>query len=123
MAYKKQNEGETCNQCGEGKIVRNPNKGTVFCEDKCWLQGGQAKPQARQQSQSVDWEAKDRLSAGQTAINAGSTTHEGSGDDEKVLKSAIKYYNFLRQAKAGIIPSPEPSVDVNDDVGEGDIPF
>jgi hypothetical protein len=35
--FKKQQVGEICKQCGEAKIVLNPNSGKTFCEKKCWL--------------------------------------------------------------------------------------
>ncbi len=35
--YKKQEVGETCNQCGEAEIVLNPKTGKTFCKNKCWL--------------------------------------------------------------------------------------
>ncbi len=30
-------EGEPCFDCGIGKFVKSPTKGTIFCSDKCWL--------------------------------------------------------------------------------------
>ena len=34
--YKKLVEGDMCEHCS-GKIVKNPNNGNTFCENKCWL--------------------------------------------------------------------------------------
>lgn len=30
-------EGEPCFDCGLGKYVKSPTKGTIFCSEKCWL--------------------------------------------------------------------------------------
>lgn len=39
MAYIEKIPGNTCNQCREGKYVKNPKTGKVFCDKKCWLNG------------------------------------------------------------------------------------
>lgn len=39
MAYVEKIPGNTCNQCREGKYVKNPKTGKVFCDKKCWLNG------------------------------------------------------------------------------------
>lgn len=35
--FKSKVEGETCGSCGQGKIVKNPATGKLFCSEKCWL--------------------------------------------------------------------------------------
>lgn len=35
--FQRQQAGETCNKCEEGKIVLNPKTGKTFCDQKCWL--------------------------------------------------------------------------------------
>lgn len=41
MPYQEKIEGQPCEaNCG-GKYVKNPKTGKVFCENKCWLNGGQ----------------------------------------------------------------------------------
>lgn len=48
-------EGAVCSQCGKGKIVKSPKTGKLFCDQKCWLQGGgsgQSKPSGDFQKQN-----------------------------------------------------------------------
>jgi hypothetical protein len=88
------------------------------------------------------WEAKDRLSAAQTSINAAAAIFQGSGDLDAVLDAAPHLYDFLRQAKTGILQKPakvaksdagrkiqkaiseaEKSTAVEDEIKAEDIPF
>lgn len=43
MAYEEKIVGATCGKCGNGKYVRNPKTGKVFCDKKCWLNGSDTK--------------------------------------------------------------------------------
>lgn len=106
--------GEPCENCG-AELVTNPKTGKVFCPEKCWLKGATPKPQTSSPSpQSAEtravlnvpasvWEAKDRLSAMQTAINAASALHQGTGNTAKALADAKLFYEQLRLAKQGLI--------------------
>jgi len=132
MAYQMQNEGDLCNKCGKAKIVKNPKTGKTFCEDKCWLQGGeQSAPQSAPTPNSSVWEAKDRLSAGQTALNCVANVYQGKGDEVSnavIEKRFAHFYNLLRQAKAGLVQKPEAVIDVDNGDGLSDeqlnsIPF
>jgi len=51
MAYPVKKEGDICEKCG-GKYVKNPKTGKVFCENKCWLMGGDTTPKSKE----VDWD-------------------------------------------------------------------
>lgn len=51
MAYEEKIVGATCGKCGNGKYVRNPKTGKVFCDKKCWLgQSGTTLPPLPQQN-------------------------------------------------------------------------
>jgi len=41
MAQQQKIEGQLCPDCGQGKIIKNPKTGKLFCEKKCWLGTGQ----------------------------------------------------------------------------------
>ncbi len=43
MAYKERIEGEKCTDCAEGKYVKSPKTGKIFCDQKCWTKDQSAK--------------------------------------------------------------------------------
>ena len=120
-------EGQKCPDCNNALIVKNPKTGKLFCAERCWLNKGQNtdQQQAQQHDTKVSaevWEKKDRLSAAQTAINAASVSHKNAGNDELVIEAAVKYYNWMRQAKEGFVGRGETEVVAEDENGEP-IPF
>jgi len=126
MPYTPQAVGETCNQCGKAEIIENPNTGKTFCKDKCWLKKtGQTS--APETTNSSVCEAKDRLSAGQTALNCVANIYQGKGDEatgEAIKTRFVFFYNLLRQAKAGLVVDPSKlKEEVKDEVSEDEIPF
>lgn len=52
MAYEEKIVGATCGKCGNGKYVRNPKTGKVFCDKKCWLTGSNTNTPLPQQNAS-----------------------------------------------------------------------
>jgi len=52
MAYEEKIVGATCGKCGNGKYVRNPKTGKVFCDKKCWLTGSNTNTPLPQQNSS-----------------------------------------------------------------------
>ena len=104
MPYAPKIEGQVCSDCGEGKYVTNPKTNKVFCENKCWLKGGaptQAQPVTKQE-EKVDWDAKDRLHAAQTALNVAGNTFQGtSTPSATIINQAEKYYEWLRGKQLG----------------------
>jgi len=47
-------EGQPCADCQDGKYVKNPKTGKIFCDKKCWLEKDGTAPQPAQEK--VDWE-------------------------------------------------------------------
>jgi len=102
-----------CNQ-NNGKCGRTGKKG--WFATGAWdepFQTNVANAKVQQQSPPLQqngtvppevWEAKDRMHAMQTAINAASEIYQGSGEIEKAMQDALKFYDLLRQAKQGTIP-------------------
>jgi len=96
--------------------VCNQENGECMTEDGKYPTGAWAKKTfptkatAPHQAPAVDpsvWEAKDRLYAAQTSLNAAAAIFQGSGDLEAVLLAAPHLYSFLREAKLGILAKPE----------------
>ena len=59
MAYSLNDVGKTCQFCHEGKLVKNPKTGKVFCENKCWLKNNP--PTAEKKfEQSLDQDNQDK---------------------------------------------------------------
>ena len=104
--------GDKCSFCSDGIMVLS-KAGKLYCNKKCWLKNQSATSTApSSQTNNVSrevWEAKDRLSAMQTALNCASNVNQQSGDAEKTIQDAKKYYNLLRQAKQGLIQRENPN--------------
>lgn len=45
--YQEKIEGQPCQNCQDGKYVRSPKTGKVFCDKKCWLVGQPQSPQTQ----------------------------------------------------------------------------
>ena len=80
------------------------------------------------------WEAKDRMNCMQTAVNAASEIYQGSGEIDRALQDALKFYDLLRQAKSGVVKRYKAPISevgkkianaINDDeeINVEDIPF
>lgn len=75
-------EGEKCQDCGVGKIIKNPKTGKLFCDQKCWLknQPHQEQP-AIVEGEDAKWErigqAKMRTKLAEAMIRAGMTPDQG----------------------------------------------
>lgn len=58
-------EGETCHDCGQGKYIKNPKTGKIFCDQKCWLTPQEQKVESIKKEQ-----LEERKSEGQQLGNA-----------------------------------------------------
>jgi len=108
--YQQKVEGQTCSDCGQGKYVKNPKTGKIFCENKCWLNGGQQQtapvsPKTAPSEPKIDnsvWESKDRLHAAQTALNCAANIFQGKSVPSSTITSqANEYYAWLRNKQLG----------------------
>ena len=88
------------------------NQDGSFCKMKPTETPPQPVPKAAPQviSQNV-WEAKDRLSAAQTALNCVANVYQGQGGSvtsEQIQTRFNFFYNLLRNAKNGSVPDIAP---------------
>lgn len=99
-----------CNQdngkCGS---TRTYNDKEYFNPTGAWKPRPRTAEQPREtQAPKVDpkvWEMKDRLSQAQTAMNSASAVYQGTSDVKATIEAYRLFYNELRLAKFGTLPS------------------
>jgi len=115
MAFQQQSEGEICNKCNKAKIVKNPNKGTVFCEDKCWLKGAVGNMQVTKPQGDTDGWGKCKYGF----------LLESYKKEEELAKAEPRAELWadacMRNSKT--TPPPVPVVDVNEEIDVENLPF
>lgn len=92
--YQKPNEGEHCPFCENGKMVKNPKTGKIFCSEKCFLKKGEKPVDTfkREVSEGAkhDYETTGKIRHGVCCIYI-QKDKELNEQTDKEIKNWVKY--------------------------------
>lgn len=92
MAYSLNDVGKTCQFCHEGKLIKNPKTGKVFCEKKCWLKNDPTTPEKKfeeelnKDNEDKKWEDIGRKKTKCALAVASITAGKDLSDPEEIIK-------------------------------------
>lgn len=117
MVYEEKIEGQTCPAC-QGKYVKSPKTGKVFCENKCWLKGQETSqpayaPKPINPTVEVDW---DKIAEGKTRHGFALEAYKmGKTLDVTTATEINKWVAYVMSGKIGNQPvdATEPPAPVN----------